>query len=160
MRKIIAAFIIIVTFILGFLFFFKKSVAPPQQREVQMEPETVNFEASFAIFTNGLFRDFSASMYHNLSPHAYIQSGEPNKVQVRKKGVTWNDFFKTLPFKLTKECLTTGLGETFCTGQGGSLKFYLNGERNDNVLDEVIHSGDSILISFGNENEAQIKEQM
>jgi len=160
MRKIIAIIIVIVISGFGYLFFSKKSTPSPQQNKVEKQPERVSYDASFAIFTNGIFRDFSASMYHNLSPHAYIQSGEPNKVQVRKKGVTWNDFFKTLPFKLTKECLTTGLGETFCTGQGGSLKFYLNGERNDNVLDEVIHSGDSILISFGNENEAQIKEQM
>lgn len=120
----------------------------------------INKQASFAIFTNGTFRVFTASMYHNLSEDVFIESSNPNIVRVKKAGVTWDDFFKTLPFKLSKDCLTTGTGQTSCTGQNGTLKFYLNGQLEPKTLDKVINQGDKLLISFGNETEPQIQTQL
>ena len=76
--------------------------------------EKVDYIGAFAIFTNGTFRVFTAAMYHNLSEDVFVQADNPNIVRVKKSGTTWDDFFKTLPFKLTKECLTTGTKETFC----------------------------------------------
>jgi hypothetical protein len=38
-------------------------------------------------------------------------------VHVRKAGVIWSDFFKTLPMELTKDCLITGTKQTFCIGE-------------------------------------------
>ena len=99
-------------------------------------------------------------MYHNLSDDVYIEAGSPNIIKVKKAGVTWNDFFSTLPFKLTQDCLTTGTKETFCTGSKVSLKFYLNGERKESVLDQEIQSGDKFLVTFGNESEDAIKQQI
>lgn len=119
----------------------------------------VNEQASFAIFTNRTFRVFTASMYHNLSEDVFIESKNPNIIQIRKS-VTWNDFFKTLPFKLTKDCLTTGTGQTFCNGQNGTLKFYLNGQSDPDALDKLINQGDKLLISFGNETDSQIQTQL
>ncbi len=122
--------------------------------------DKVDHKASFAIFTHGTFRVFTASMYHDRSPDVFIQADNPNIVHVKKSNVTWDDFFRTLPFKLTKECLITGGGETFCSGQGGILKFYLNGKRNDDLLKEVVRPNDRVLVSFGNEKESQIKNQL
>jgi len=122
-------------------------------------PQIVNRQASFAIFTNGTFRVFTATMYHNLSPDVFIEGSNPNVIQIKKDGLTWNDFFSTLPFKLTHECLTTGTGQTFCTGSNGTLKFYINGEKAVNVLDQQINNGDKLLVTFGNETELEIKEQ-
>lgn len=119
----------------------------------------VNEQASFAIFTNGTFRVFTASMYHNLSEDVFIESKNPNIIQIRK-AVTWDDFFTTLPFKLTKDCLTTGTGQTFCNGQNGTLKFYLNGQSDPDALDKLINQGDKLLISFGNETDSQIQTQI
>lgn len=119
---------------------------------------TADKQASFAIFTNGTFREFSAPMYHNLSDDAFIENKNPNIIQVKKE-VTWDAFFKTLPFKLTKDCLTTGTGQTFCTGKDGSLKFYLNGQLDNEALSKTINQGDKLLVSFGNE-EAQITGQL
>lgn len=124
------------------------------------ERDKVDYKAGFAIFTHGTFRVFTAAMYHNLSDDVFIQADNPNTVHIKKSGITWDDFFKTLPFKLTTDCLTTGAGETFCTGQDGKLKFFLNGVENDNLLDIVIADGDRALISFGNESEEQIKNQI
>ena len=116
-------------------------------------------QASFAIFTNGTFRVFTNSMYHNLSDDVFIQSINPSIIQIKKEGITWDDFFKTLPFKLDPDCLTTGTGQTFCTGQAGKLKFYLNGLEDKDALDKIINQGDKLLVSFG-KKEAEITDQL
>jgi len=123
-------------------------------------PKNVDYEARFAIYTNGLKRVFTNSMYHNLSKDIYIEASDPSIVHVKKDGVTWMDFFLTLPFKLDKNCLTTGTKETFCSTPNATLKFYLNGVRSDKLLLEKIKDGDLALISYGTENEAQIKSQL
>ncbi|MBI2051593.1 hypothetical protein HYT33_02405 [Candidatus Roizmanbacteria bacterium] len=120
---------------------------------------SVDYEASFGIFTHGAFRVFTAAMYHNQSPDVFIQADNPNIIHVKKTAIAWNDFFKTLPFKLTKDCLVTGTGEKFCTGFGGTLQFFLNGVKDDGLLDKTIQKGDRALITFGNENEEQVLKQ-
>jgi hypothetical protein len=81
-------------------------------------------------------------------------------VQVRRAGVTWGDFFATLPMEVTAECLTTGTGERFCSGGAGELQFYVNGERDQGVLGRVIENGDQLLVSYGDENADEIEEQL
>jgi hypothetical protein len=112
--------------------------------------QNVDFTATFTIITGNITRSFSAAMYHNLSPDAYIDSTNPMVVHVKKKGVTWDVFFQTLPFTVTEDCLTTGTKETFCTGQNGTLRFFLNDLENQNLLNEEIHPDDRALIRFSN----------
>lgn len=122
--------------------------------------KNVDYEARFTIYTNGTKRIFTNSMYHNLSKDVYIEASDPSIVHVKKDGVAWMDFFGTLPFKLSKDCLTTGTNETFCSTKNATLKFYLNGIKSNNLLMEKIKDGDWALISYGTENEAQIKSQL
>lgn len=142
-----------------------KSVRPtiPTQAQVPTAtntPKNVDYTAGFAIFTNGTFRVFTATMYHNLSEDVFIQKDNPNIVHVKQSGTTWDDFFKTLPFKLSKDCLTTGTKQTFCTNEKGTLQFYLNGKREEDLLSKEIQDGDKALITYGNENERQIENQL
>ncbi len=170
MNKIIGIVaIIILLFLFGFIFLSNKQTAPESSSSknntsmATTETSTTQItdtKASFAIFTNGTFRVFTASMYHNLSEDAYIDSSNPNIVHVKKAGTTWNDFFSTLPFKLTSECLTTGTKEIFCTGNRGTLKFYINGEQKNNPLTQEIEESDKLLVTFGTESEEAIKQQL
>lgn len=121
---------------------------------------STDIKASFVIFTNGTLRNFTASMYHNLSADVYIQSDNPNIIHVKKEGITYDDFFKTLPIKLTDECLTTGTGQTFCTLEENSLKFYLNGREDKNLLDRQIQNEDKVLITFGPLDDLDITLQL
>lgn len=110
--------------------------------------EKVNITANFTIMTNNITRSFKAEKYHNLSPIAYIEASDPTIVHVNKIGITWDDFFKTLPMKLTKQCLITGDKETLCDGEAGTLKFYLNDIETSDLLEKSIHEGDKVLIKF------------
>lgn len=112
--------------------------------------QDVNKTATFGIYTQGAFRVFTATMYHNLSQDVYIEAKEPNLIKIKKEGITWNDFFSTLPFDLTNECLTTGTKEKYCTGNEGTLVFYLNGKEVENILNNVISDRDSLTITFEN----------
>lgn len=123
-------------------------------------PTAVDITAAFAIYTNGTFRIFTASMYHNLSGDVFIESANPNIVHVKKRGTTWGDFFRTLPMKLTGDCLTTGTGQTFCSNETATLKFYINGEKVENFLNVEIKQNDKALISYGSEDNVGVKNQL
>jgi len=132
----------------------------PQSTISEPSQESVDYRASFAIFTNGLNRRFTATMYHNLSDDAFITSDNPNIVLVKKPGITWGEFFDTLPFILKKDCLTTGTDQTFCTNETGVLQFYLNGERVNDLLSREIKDGDRALITYGEEKDSVIQKQL
>lgn len=168
-KTVIISIILFLVVLFGFAFISNRREEPKspfleetqqQSTSTSAQTQVIDKQASFAIFTNGTFRVFTASMYHNLSPDVYIEASNPNIVKVKKAGLTWNNFFSTLSFKLTSDCLTTGTKETFCTGNRGTLKFYLNGERNGVVLDQEIQNGDKLLVTFGTESEEVVKQQI
>lgn len=167
MKKGLAVTIVILIAVAGILalFLFNKDNKVSTPSNVTEEPADIQVEkdierkAAFAIFTNGTFRIFSASMYHNLSQDAYITAENPNVVIVKKQGVTWGEFFNTLPFKLTSDCLTTGTKQTFCTNDNQSLKFFINGKREDAALGAEIKDGDRLLVTYGSEPEDKLDYQ-
>lgn len=124
------------------------------------EKIVTDFNASFAIFTFGTFRIFTDEKYHHQSGEVFIQADNPNIIHVKNQGVTWDDFFRTLPFKLTKDCLATGTGQTFCTNSNGKLSFYLNSIEDPDALDKFFNKGDKLLVTYGNENKEQIQLQL
>lgn len=153
--KKVAFFSIAVIAILAGLVFFSNqqkasNTALPEEkeREEEVSKGRVDFTASFEIYTNGTKRVFTDSKYHNLSPDVYIERGDPNIVYVKKTGTTWDDFFKTLPMELTKNCLTTGTGQVFCSGEAGGLKFLLNDEETPNALDLEITDDSFLQVRF------------
>lgn len=133
---------------------------PSTQEELPEEQDEFRITAHFAIYTNGTFRVFTAPMYHHAASFAFLEEEDPNLIIVMAKGVTWRDFFATLPLSLSHECLVTGTNEEFCTNQEKSLLFYLNGERKEDVLDRQIQDGDQLLISYGSDAESVISSQL
>lgn len=108
------------------------------------------FRANFEIYTNGTKRDFSDSKYHNRSAEAYIEGSNPTVVVVKKTGITWQEFFDTLPgpFKISKDCLYTGTGQTFCSTATKKLTFTLNGQVAPDALSVPIKSEDKLVIRY------------
>lgn len=151
--KILISLLIIIASVAAFALTKSQKQVPTPNQQVQMSPEptpnqTVDHIASFTIVTGEITRNFSAQKYHNRAGDVYIENPDPSIVHVKKKGITWADFFNTLPMKLTKDCLITGDGETFCTGKTGTLKFYLNDVEDKDLLDREIKEGDKAAIGF------------
>jgi hypothetical protein len=134
----------------------------PTQSGIQTPSLPKDFTAAFSIYTQSTARVFTDPKYHNRSENVFLQAENPNIVQVKQPGATWQEFFDTLPtpMKLSKNCLITGLGERFCTGDAGTLLFYVNGKADPNALEKVIQPGDQLLITFGTLTQEQIQTQL
>ncbi len=71
--------------------------------------------------------------------------------------------FETLGLTLTDECFVFKSQEgqrPFCTDDNFSLKFYINHQQVDGILDYVGQEGDRVLISYGYETPEEIEEQL
>lgn len=136
----------------------QSQIFPRSSTKTPITEPRVNIRASFAIFTNGTFRIFSDPKYHNKSPDVYIPTDQTNIVLVSGEDITWSDFFKTLPMKLEKDCLTTGTGQLFCSDKINKLKFYINGRFDPDALERKINENDKFLVSFGN-SDNNLKEE-
>lgn len=168
-KKVLVFALIAVTVVLGGIFVlnssdkkeetFKISSTPFPSAQITEQAAT-DSKASFTIFTHGTLRIFIDAKYHNQSEDVFIQFDNPNIIHVKKQGTTWDDFFKTLPLKLDKDCLTTGTGQIFCTGSSGKLRFYINGVEAPSVLEKQINDGDKLLVTYGNDSEQQIQKQL
>ena len=136
------------------LFFFQNQKSIPQNTSIPQlatgttTPSPTDFIARFEIYTLGTKRVFTSSMYHNLSDDVFISATNPSQVHVKKAGTTWADFFATLPMKLTKNCLTTGTKQTFCTNNSQKLKFFINDLEDPNALDKEIQKGDFLKVIY------------
>lgn len=124
--------------------------------------EKVDFKALFLIFTNGTKRIFTDSKYHNRSADIFITAENPEVLYIKKTGLTWGDFFKTLPapMKVEKTCLHTGTGQSFCNSDNQTLKFYVNRRLDTDALSKEIKKGDELLISFGPKEDSQIEKEL
>jgi hypothetical protein len=83
-------------------------------------------------------------------------------VHVHRSLTTWDQFFRSLEFKLTDDstiagqggattCLTMPDGEEFCEGDGNTFKFIVNGVAVDGVANSEIGDLERVLISYGPE---------
>lgn len=108
------------------------------------------FTASFYIKTNNTKRIFTDPKYHFRSEQVYITPDDPSLIYIKSENITWNDFFKTLPppMKVTKNCIVTGTGQSFCTNNKFSLQFFLNGELSPNALDTLIKPNQLLEIFY------------
>ena len=143
--------VLVVFVILAAIFFLrpKTSTLPNDQTSTPtVTPKPTDITASFEIVTLGTKRIFTSTMYHNLSTDVYISAADPNQVHVKKEGTTWTDFFATLPMKLSKDCLTTGTGQTFCSNDSQRLKFFINDKEDPSALDKEINEGDKLLVTY------------
>jgi len=164
--KLLLYILVLVGLASGFLFIAiqKWGYSPkntPQaiiDQEAIVQPNTgselVDGRAGFSIFTNGTERIFSESKYHNQSPDVYIAPDETNIIKVKKEGVTWQQFFDSLPapMKVTPDCLYTGTGQSFCNTNTKTLRFFLNGKQETNLLQQTILDGDKVLLIYGDKN--------
>lgn len=69
-------------------------------------------------------------------------------------------FFKSLGMNLTKDSLKLANGQVFKNGNGKTLKFYLNGQKVDELANYSFQPLDKLLISFGPDNDPNVQEQI
>lgn len=155
---LLAALILAIT-----AWFSLRATAPshPSETAQTENPAAVATTAAFLIYTNNVKRSFTASMYHHKSNDVYLTAQNPQLVHVTVQSITWGEFFRTLPMRLTAQCLTTGTKETYCTQPSGmKLQFFLNGQETPAVLRLAIANNDRLLVTYGLTTELDLAHQI
>jgi len=120
-------------------------------------------EHEHAVINAIIFRDkfdFSTSAYQVKSPYIHFEDNNGETLHRHAANVTMGYLFDTLNIGLTDECYIFPNKREFCTNEDYSLKFFVNHEPKQTLRDYVLEQEDRILISYGNETDTQINEQL
>lgn len=107
--------------------------------------------------------DFSLPPYQVKSPYIHFEGGDGDTIHRHASGVNLGFLFDTIKVGLTDECFIfpdRAPDRTFCNDDKYTLKFYINHQKVSGIRDYIIKEGDKILISYGNQNQTQIDDQL
>ena len=104
--------------------------------------------------------DFSAPAYQIKSPWIHFEGRDGSTVHKHAPGVKLGYLFDSLRLGLDDQCYTFQDGREYCTNEDYSLKFYINGDKVDDIRDYEVSEGDRILISYGGETPDEIAAQL
>lgn len=130
--------------------------------------QSVHWHADFALYIRGERYDFNQERFfsttekelsENVHLHEPWDANVGVHVHVHREGTTWWEFFDSLGFELTDQCITPPEGEQLCNSETERLSFILNGVRVDTLAFEDITNIDRALISFGSETGEQLQQQ-
>ena len=104
--------------------------------------------------------DFTSPAFQIKSSWIHFEAQDGNTIHRHSSGVRLGYLFETLGIQLTDECFIFPDEREFCTNEDYSLKFYINHNIIQGIQNYVLNEGDRILISYGNEDQAQIDAQL
>lgn len=136
---------------------------------VQNPPRTTEFgalgstheHASFKLFINGEEPvDFSLPPYQVKSRLIHFEDDDGDIIHLHATRVDLGFLFESFNMKFDSECITLANGTSYCNDGDKTVKFYVNGIRNAMYDRYVLRDGDRMLLTYGNETEEQIQEQL
>lgn len=148
--------------VLGVLFLvaFRFAVAEP--------PEPTHYHANFAVWVNGERLDLSADQFMEdvgscaaagaVLPRerAHLHNNNADVAHVHDQGVTWGQLLANLGMAAGNDFLVVPGGDLYQADAGRTMKFILNGKPQFAVTNDLIRSGDRLLISFGPKGETEV----
>jgi len=101
--------------------------------------------------------DFSVPAYQLKTSWIHFEGGDGTTVHKHAKGVTMGYLFDSLKIKVDDKCFDFPDGRQFCTNEDYSLKFYINGEKINDIRNYEPMDKDRILIAYGAETPEEIQ---
>lgn len=125
----------------------------------------VHEHADFRMYINGQLYDFSRQEYMSsegktLSSFIHFHDGDGEVMHKHASGITIGFFFNTLGMRFDSECLVLAKGTEYCNDEDNTLKMYVNGKPNDKFGDYELKDLDRILVTYGDEDESAIWQQI
>jgi len=125
----------------------------------------LHYHADFALYLDGERYNFTQEKYmstenRSLSNFAHFHDVDGNIIHKHASGITLGFFLETLGIKLDDTCLVLDDGTSYCNERNKVLKLYVNGKYNDKFAQYDIQDEDQILLSYGDESEQEIEEQV
>lgn len=130
----------------------------------------IHYHANFALFINGQRDDFNSSTFFEetqacsadeVGPKSRVHMHEQisHVVHVHDEGATWGHLFANLGYGLSSKSIQTDKG-VYVDGQNDNeLSFVLNGQPLGNASNEVIRSGDVLLINYGRDSKETLSQR-
>ena len=136
-----------------------------------------HIHADWKIYINGKEFDWSPFADHHqrqmagdksiLDTSAFIHihpAQAPEKggdvLHMHATGIPLWIFFKSVGMDFNKDCITLENKEKFCNDGNKKLKFFVNGRESNEFENYVFNDLDKILISYGDESEEEVKNQL
>jgi hypothetical protein len=107
--------------------------------------------------------DFSPQTYQVKSPYIHFEGEDGNTIHRHASNVKLGYLFDSIKLGLTDDCFIfpdKTNAHTFCTNDDYTLKFFINHKQVDGIRDYVLQDDDRILITYGNDNQTSINEQL
>jgi hypothetical protein len=134
-------------------------------------PDPPHYHANWAVVVDGKQLDFSGDRYMEAvatcaatdvvrpAERVHMHNNEGDVVHVHHTGVAWGHFFDNLGMDVGPDYLIMDRERRFFEGEGGTLKFVLNGFVVGEISALPIGSGDRLLISYGPESPEQVVDE-
>ena len=104
--------------------------------------------------------DFSLPNYQIKTSWIHFENQDGDTVHRHASGVELEFLFNSLNIGISDECFVFPDGREFCTNEDYSLKYYINHKKVNDIRDYVVMEEDRILISYGNEDQSAIEQQL
>ena len=120
---------------------------------------STHIHSDVKVYINGQSIDFSQRKYQLATSFIHFEDGLGDVVHVHATGMTIGQLFKSLKGDLNNNCLVLE-SQNYCNENEKKLKFYVNGQPNNQFDNYIIHDLDKVLVSYGNENDSEIQKQL
>ena len=121
--------------------------------------KSVHNHADVKVYINGQSVDFSQHKYQLATSFIHFEDGIGNVIHTHATGLTIGHLLKSLRGDISINCITLD-GQAYCNENNKKLKLYVNGNPDNEFATYVIKDLDKLLISYGSENDSEIKKQM
>ncbi len=153
--RIIVA-IALIAFGLFLLFVFNSKPVPPT---------AFHQHADFKVYINGQVVDFAKEKFMSdqnkqLSEFVHLHDLDEPVIHQHKAGIILSDFFKSIGMEFDSNCFTLDTRQKFCNEGDKMLKMFVNGQPNSQFGNYEFKDLDRILITYGNESQQQIQDQI
>ena len=101
--------------------------------------------------------DFSLPAYQIKTSWIHFEGGDGTTIHKHATGVNLGYLFNSIKLKVDDKCFTFQDGRQFCTNEDYSLRFFINDQEVNNIVDYEPMDKDRILIVYGAETPEEIQ---
>ena len=106
-------------------------------------------------FTDDKYQSSTAHTHH---ASLHFHDGNDEVIHRHADNVTLSEFFISIGFKLTNDCLTMDTGLEHCTSATNTLMLIVNNERTMDIENYIFAEEDRILLYYGDPTNTKIRD--
>ena len=111
--------------------------------------DSTHEHVAFLIFINGNVLDLSKPEYMVRARRVHIEGLDGTVIHKHATGITIDHFLETLGMRFDKNCLVDDKGNNYCDSEESALKFYVNGNPNNEFNNYIIKQFPVVNLDYG-----------